>query len=43
MLGVHHRLPVAAALTTSFYAAPQEPDDAMRLFEAGCTSIGFDV
>jgi hypothetical protein len=40
---VHHRLPVAAALTTSFYAAPQEPDDAMRLFEAGYTSIGFDA
>jgi hypothetical protein len=38
---VHHRLPVAAALTTSFYAAPQEPDDARRLFEAGCLSIGL--
>jgi hypothetical protein len=42
MLDVHHRLPVAAALTTSFYAAPQEPDDAMRLFEAGYISLGFD-
>ena len=42
MLDVHHRLPVAAALTTSFYAAPQEPDDAQRLFEAGYRSIGLD-
>ena len=41
MLDVHHRLPVAAALTTSFYAAPQEPDDARRLFEAGYRSIGL--
>ena len=41
MLDVHHRLPVAAALTTSFYAAPQEPDDARRLFEAGYVSIGL--
>ncbi len=42
LLDVHHRLPVAAALTTSFYAAPQEPDDARRLFEAGYRSIGLD-
>jgi hypothetical protein len=41
-LDVHHRLPVAAALTTSFYAAPQVPDDARRLFEAACVSIGLD-
>ena len=41
MLDVHHRLPIAAALTTSFYAAPQEPDDALRLFEAGYRSIGL--
>lgn len=37
---MHHRLPVAAALTTAFYAAPQEPDDARRLFEAGFTTLG---
>ena len=43
MLDVHHRLPVQAALTTSFYAAPQEPDDALRLFEAGYRSIGLDA
>ena len=42
LLDVHHRLPVAAALTTSFYAAPQEPADAARLFDAGCASAGFD-
>jgi hypothetical protein len=41
MLDVHHRLPVAAALTTSFYAAPQRPVDAQRLFEAGYRSIGL--
>jgi len=33
---------VAAALTTSFYAAPQRPDDARRLFAAACASIGLD-
>ena len=42
VVDVHHRLPVTAALTTSFYAAPQEPEDARRLFDAGCASIGFD-
>ncbi|HEY5662964.1 MAG TPA: hypothetical protein VIS05_02885 [Ilumatobacter sp.] len=39
---MHHRLPVSAALTTSFYAAPQEPDDARRLFEAACASVGLN-
>ncbi len=38
---VHHRLPVNLALTTSFYAAPQQPDDARRLFEAGCAALGI--
>jgi hypothetical protein len=32
---------VAAALTTSFYAAPQVPVDARRLFDAGCVSAGL--
>lgn len=41
MLDVHHRLPVAAALTTSFYAAPQVPDDARRLWDAACASAGY--
>lgn len=39
---MHHRLPVASALTTAFYAAPQAPDDAQTLFDAACTSMGFD-
>lgn len=38
---MHHRLPVSAALTTAFYAAPQEPGDARRLFDAGCAAAGF--
>jgi hypothetical protein len=41
-LDVHHRLPVAAALTTSYYAALQKPDDVRRLFDAGCVSAGID-
>ena len=41
-LDVHHRLPVAVAMTTSYYAAPQVPDDARRLFEAACVSIGLN-
>lgn len=41
-LDVHHRLPVASALTTAYYAAPQYPDDARRLFDAGCASIGLN-
>jgi len=41
-LDVHHRLPVAAAMTTSYYAAPQVPDDARRLFDAARVSIGLD-
>ena len=42
VVDVHHRLPAAAALTTAYYAAPQEPDDARRLFEAACASVGYD-
>ncbi len=41
MLDVHHRLPVFAALTTSFYAAPQVPEDARRLFDAGSAMLGW--
>jgi len=40
-LDVHHRLPVSAALTTAFYAAPQVAGDARRLFDAGCVAAGF--
>ncbi len=42
MLDVHHRVSAAGALTTSFYAAPQVPCEARRLFEAACASAGFD-
>ena len=42
MLDVHHRLPVAAALTTSFYAAPHVPEDACRLFDAGSAMLGWN-
>ena len=38
IVDVHHRLPVAAALTTAFYAAPSVPDDARRLFDAAAAS-----
>lgn len=40
MLDVHHRLPVYANTVTSMYAAPQEPDDARRLFDAACAGLG---
>ena len=33
---------VGGALTTAYYAAPQVPDDARRLFEAACASVGLD-
>jgi hypothetical protein len=39
---VHHRLPVRAALTASFYAAPQEPVDSRRLFDAAVADAGYD-
>ncbi len=42
MLDVHHRAPVSLAATTSFYAAPQQPDDARRLFLAAAASLGLD-
>ncbi len=35
-------MPVSFNLTTSFYAAPQVPQDARRLFDAGCRSVGLD-
>ncbi|WP_419552923.1 hypothetical protein [Candidatus Poriferisodalis sp.] len=42
LIDVHHRLPVRAALTTSFYVAPQQSDEARRLFEAACRSARLD-
>ncbi len=41
-LDVHHRLSIASGITTSFYTAPQMPDDARRLFSAACTSLHLD-
>ena len=41
IVDVHHRLPVSVALTTAFYAAPQFPADARKLFDAGCVSNGI--
>jgi hypothetical protein len=35
-------VPVSFNLTTSFYAAPQVPEDARRLFDAGCAAAGLD-
>jgi hypothetical protein len=35
------RLPAAVNNTTAFYAAPQEPADARRLWDAACASAGF--
>ncbi len=39
---MHHRLPVRAALTTAFYVAPQEAEEAQRLFDAACRSARLD-
>ena len=41
LVDVQHRLPAAMALTTSFYAGPQVPEDAQRLFEAARVSAGW--
>lgn len=41
-IDVHHRLPVRAALTTAFYVAPQQADEARRLFDAACRSARLD-
>ena len=35
-------MPVSLALTTSYYAAPQEREDAERLFLAAASSVGLD-
>ena len=39
---MHHRLPVRAALTTAFYVAPQQAEEARRLFDAACRSARLD-
>ena len=34
---------MSSAVTTSYYAAPQVPHDARRLFDAACRSLGYDA
>jgi hypothetical protein len=40
LLDVHHKLPVLVAVINALYLAPQRPDDARRLFDAGLDMIG---
>src|SRR5438132_13467270 len=40
ILDVHHKLPVMVAVINALYLAPQRPDDARRLFEAGLGMVG---
>ena len=42
LLDAHLRLPAVLANVTAFYAAPQVPDDARRLWDASCVSAGYD-
>ena len=37
---MHHKLPVMVAVINALYLAPQRPDDARRLFDAGLGMIG---
>jgi hypothetical protein len=40
ILDVHHKLPVMVAVINALYLAPQRPDDARRLFDAGLNMVG---
>src|SRR5688572_31856120 len=40
LLDVHHKLPVFVAVINALYLAPQRPDDARRLFDAGLGMLG---
>ena len=40
LLDVHHRLPVMLAIINALYLAPQRPEDARRLFDAGMGMLG---
>lgn len=42
-LDIHHRLPTRANLTTAYYAAPQFPDDARRLFDAALVGLPIET
>jgi hypothetical protein len=39
-LDVHHKLPVMVAVINALYLAPQRPEDARRLFDAGLDMLG---
>jgi hypothetical protein len=41
LLDVHHELPVMVGMIPSIYLAPQVPDEARRLFQAGLTQMGI--
>src|SRR5688500_2408370 len=40
LLDVHHKLPVMVAVINALYLAPQRPDEARRLFDAGVAMLG---
>jgi hypothetical protein len=40
LLDVHHKLPVMVAVINALYLAPQRPDEARRLFDAGVGMLG---
>lgn len=40
ILDIHHELPVMVGMVPATYLAPQVPDDARRLFQAGMTQMG---
>src|SRR5687768_11828302 len=41
LLDVHHKLPVMVAVINALYLAPQRPDEARRLFDAGLSMLGL--
>ena len=41
ILDVHHELPVMVGMIPAIYLAPQVPDEALRLFQAGLTQMGI--
>lgn len=40
LLDVHHKLPVMVAVINALYLAPQRPDEARQLFDAGVAMLG---
>jgi hypothetical protein len=41
ILDVHHEVPIMLGMIPSIYLAPQVPDEARRLFQAGMTQLGL--